>query len=139
MSHSNAPSTSAADHVANIMRGVLQPHSSSNSREESPTLPLAPKPLVISKKPKSTTGRGSQVPAMRYDKLTASKRQEINEKASAFFDSLKQYAEYNRLNPVDVTRQALGGKLKGARMNSWKSFQGLSGMARNGRMFIYVY
>jgi hypothetical protein len=129
---------STADHVASIMRGVLQPGSSPNKAAESRQSPLATKPLVTSKKPKGTKGAGPKIPPVHYNKLTASKRQEINEKASAFYNSLSEYAESNGLNPVDVTRQALGDKLKGARMNCWKSFQRLGGMARNGRKSIQV-
>jgi hypothetical protein len=131
------PPISAADHVANIMRGVLQPGSSDNAAQSQKSPPAA-KPLVMSKKPKSTRA-GEQTPRVHYNKLTASKRQEINEIAGAFYDSLSRYAEINGLNPVNVTRHALGGKLRGARMNCWKSFQLLSGMARNGRKSIQFY
>jgi hypothetical protein len=135
----STPPTSATDHVARIMRGVLQPGSSfPNDPVESLKSPPANKPLIMSNKAKSTREGEPRTPRLHYNKLTASKRQEINEKASAFYDSLSKYAESNGLNPVDVTRQALGGKLKGVRMNCWKSFQALSGMARTGRKLIQV-
>src|SRR6266850_7341018 len=76
-------------------------------------------------------------PPVEYNKLTTSKHQEILDKVADFYTSLSDFATSSGLNPVDVTCYALGGELKGAKMNCWKCFQLLSGMARNGRKLLF--
>lgn len=88
------------------------------------------------KKPRKAKIEPGEAPALHYNPLSASMRQEINDKVSDFYHSLSEFAAVEGLNPADVTRYALAGKLKGLRMNPWRCFQRLSGMARTGRKFI---
>jgi len=123
------PPQSAAAHVASILQSVLGEHSTSVAGTG--VVSMA-KPQVKAKVDKPSS------PLVQYNKLTASKRQEILSKLHNFYASLDDFADSNGLNPVDVTRYALGGKLKVAKMNCWKSFQLLSGMARNGCEFMQL-
>ena len=76
-------------------------------------------------------------PAGSLQPVTTSKRQEINDKVSDFYNTLSKYAASNRLNPAHVTQHAFGGELKGAKLNYWKCFQMIRGMARSDRKFIF--
>jgi hypothetical protein len=125
------PEPSAADRVASIMQSVLRAGSSSN---EPRTSTAVAKAVLVTKKPRKVEGGEPQI---HYNRLTALNRQEIDDKVSDFYNSLSELAARNGLNPADVTRYALGGELKGAKLNCWKSFQLVSGMARNGRKFIF--
>ena len=125
----STPNPSAADQVACIIRGVLRPGSSLNAPRASS--PVAAKAVPAMKKSKP------QVPLVHYNRLTTSKRQEINDKVSDFYNTLSEYAASNGLNPAHVTRHAFGGELKGAKLNYWKCFQMIRGMARSDRKFIF--
>ena len=78
-----------------------------------------------------------QVPLVHYNPLTTSKCQEINDKVSDFYNTLSEFATSNRLNLADVTRHPFGGELKGAKLNYWKCFQLIRGMAQSDRKFIF--
>jgi hypothetical protein len=123
------PNPSAADQVARIIQGVLHPGSSLN--EPRVSSPVAAKAVPVMKKPKP------QIPLVHYNPLITSKCQEINDKVSDFYNSLSEFAASNGLNPADVTRHAFGGELKGAKLNYWKCFQLIRGMARSDRKFIF--
>ena len=125
----STPKPSAADQVASIMWGILHPGSSLNAPRASS--PVAAKAVPVMKKSKP------QVPLVHYNRLTTSKRQEINDKVSDFYNTLSEYAASNGLDPAHVTRHAFGGKLKGAKLNYWKCFQMIRGMARSDRKFIF--
>lgn len=135
------PQASAADRVASIMRGVLHPGSPSPDSSDQPdaaTPGPGAKASVLTKKPGVIKGGRPQTPLVRYNPLTASKREEINKKVSDFHHSLREFAASNGVNPADVTRHALGGELKGMKVNYWKSFQLVSRMARSSRTFIPI-
>lgn len=71
----------------------------------------------------------------KYDQMTSSKREDVLRLLSGFYKSLTDFAQSNNLNPAEVNRFALGSDLGGSRMNTWKLFQLLSGLARNGCKF----
>lgn len=119
------PRQSAASFAANIVENVLG--SSSVPKEQGIT--------QADGEPEQPAKSKISVPQPKYHKLTASKHQEIGDIVTKFHSSLSEFAAVNGLNPVDVTRHALGGELKVAKLNSWKCFQVLNGMARNGCKF----
>ena len=121
----------AADCVAGIMQSVLHP---GPSPDECGTPTKLAKATIVTTK---TRVRGRE-PPVQYNPLGLSKRQEITEKVIDFQTSLREFAVSNGLNPVAVARCAFSGELKGVNMNSWKSFQLISGLVRNGRKFIAI-
>jgi hypothetical protein len=115
------------------MQGVLLAGASTGE----PKTSSKPTPVAIAtKKPRKVKIELGETPALQYNPLSASMHQEINEKVSDFYNSLSEFAAGKGLNPVDVTCYALGGNLKGLRMNPWKCFQRLGGMARSGCEFV---
>jgi hypothetical protein len=97
----------------------------------SSSTPVEPaKVIVVTKKLRKVKIEEDQTPLVHYNQLSGSMRKEINNKVGDFYNSLSEFATSNGLNPVDVTRYALGGELKGLKMNSWRCFQRLSGMER---------
>lgn len=124
-SGTSGPPESAAGHVASIMKGVLG--ASASNEEEISDATVA---VVVG----ASQGKG-KARAVQYDRLTASKREEILEKVADFYSSLNDFAASNNLNPADVTRCAFSGELKVGKMNAWKCFQFLSGLARNNCKF----
>jgi len=128
------PQKMAAGHVASIIQSALGADSS--SKEHTPSTVV--KDAVSTRKRQiNPPAAKPQSPPVEYNKLTTSRCQEILEKVADFYTSLSDFATSNGLNPVDVTHYALGGELKGAKMNCWKCFQLLSGMARNGHKLLF--
>ena len=128
------PLKSTAGHVASIIQSALGADSSSKEHTPSQVVKDAVSTRKRQIKPQAAE---LESPPVEYNKLTTSKHQEILDKVADFYTSLSDFATSNGLNPVDVTHYALGGELKGAKMNCWKCFQLLSGMARNGHKLLF--